>query len=311
MTVESTAREGVEAADDIETLAEIEAVEGEETEVEEGAETEAEGQDGEGDEDGEQQETAEEIEFDFGGNKLKVPKGSIPEEVAEQLDKFTKGTWSDYTRKSQEIAETKKSLEARAGAVEKLVNLNGEALQTYSRGLQLRGELEQLQSIDLNALWQSDPDRARRVSDTLAQKQAEFQSIVSKVAQTEQQLTQTQQAEMARLADEGKQYMERRIKGWSEKVPDVIDYVVKNYGMTKEEAETWPLNPKTAEMAWKAMQFDRMQAQAKPKPAPKAAPAAPVKPMKAKGAATAQKDPDKMSVEEWVKWRESQVRKRG
>lgn len=309
MSDDSTAREGVEAAEDSEETQAAEVAEDQEAE----AQTDDETDENDGDEDGEQEEEKEEIEFDFGGNKLRVAKDSIPPEVAEQLDKFTKGTWSDYTRKSQDIAERSKALEARESAVEKLATLNGETLQTYSKGLQLKAELEQLSQIDLNALWQSDPDQARRVSDAISRKQAEFQSTVNQVAQKEAELTQAQQAELARRMDEGKQLMERRVKGWSEKVPEVLDYVVKAYGMSKEEAETWPLNPKTAEMAYKAMMFDRMQATAK-KPAPKQAKAEPVKPMKAKGAATKGnldlvKDADKMSADEWMRRRNAQLAK--
>ena len=306
MSEDSTALAGVEAVSDPEETEEAT----NEVETEGQSETETENQDDSGEGEGEQEE-AEEIEFDFGGNKLKVPKDSIPPEVAEQLDKFTKGTWSDYTRKSQEAAERSKSLEAKEQAVERLFNMNGEVLQTFSRGLAVQNELQQLRNIDLNALWQSDRDQARRVSDLISQKQAELQSIANTVGQKEQELTRAQQAELARRMDEGKQATERMQKGFSQKAPEVVDYVVKSYGMSKEEAETWPLNPRMAVMAYKAMLFDRMQTNVKPKPAPKVAQADPVRPMKAKGSATASKDPDKMSVDEWMKWRNSQLRKRG
>jgi hypothetical protein len=230
----------------------------------------------------------EEIEFDFGGNKFKVPKGSIPDEIADQLDKFTKGTWSDYTRKSQEVAEVRKSVEARAQAVAKLEGINGEVLSAYSKGLQIKAEIEQLRGIDVNALWQSNPDQARRVSDLMAQKSAEFNATVNRVAQLETGLTQAQEAEAARRAQEGEAVLERRIKGFSQKIPEIIDYVAQNYGIDKDHAaKVWRQDPATAEMAYKAMMFDRMQLAGK-KPAPVAPKtAAPVTAMKAKGASPA------------------------
>lgn len=298
-TEDSTALAGVEAADD--------SAETQETEVNEELESEVtEGQDGDGEE-GE----AEEIEFDFGGNKLRVPKNQLPEELAGKVQEFAKNIWGDYTRKSQENAESKKSLEARERAIEKLTSLNGEALQTYSRGLAVREELAQLAQIDLNKLWQSNPDDARRVSDRISQKQAEFNSIVQQVNQKEQELSTAQQAETARRAEEGKQLVERRIKGFSEK--DLTEYAVKS-GIPQEDAGKWALNPVVTEAFWKAMLYDRMQANAK-KPAPKVQ-AEPVKPMKAKGAATSGsldlvKDADKLSADEWARRRNEQVRKRG
>lgn len=271
---------------------EAEEIETPETDGEEAPE--GENADEEGDD---KEDEAEEIEFDFGGNKFKVKKGDIPENLAGELDKFAKGIWSDYTRKSQDAAERTKSIEARERAVEKLSSLNGDALQAFSRGLRVREEIEELSKIDLQSLWQSDPDLARRVSDEMSRKKSEFSTIVNQVQKAESELTVAQQQEVARRMDEGKQIIERRIKGFSQRVPEVIDYVTKTYGMTKEEAETWPLNPNTAEMAYKAMMYDRMQASSKAKPAHKAAPAQPTTPVKGKGG-TASKDPAAMSVSE-------------
>jgi hypothetical protein len=133
-------------------------------------------------------EQPEEIEFDFGGNKLRIPKGTMPDEIAEKLDQFTKGTWSDYTRKSQEVAEQRKVLAAEAEYVARVKTLTDEGQRTFARGLQLREEVEQLAKVDLQALWQSQPDQARRVSDLLSAKQAEFQRVVAKVGEYEAQV---------------------------------------------------------------------------------------------------------------------------
>lgn len=299
----STAPTGVEAATESDET-EAPAADTEELETETNAEADAENtEDGEGD-----GEPAEEIEFDFGGNKLKVPKGAIPEDVAEKLGTFTKSTWADYTRKSQDVAERVKSVEARESAVEKLGTLNGEILTTFSRGLALKDEISQLQQVNLPALWQSDPDQARRVSDSISRKQAELSSIANAVSTKEQELTNAQQSDVARRMDEGKQLIERRVKGF--KADDVVAYAIKA-GIPERDARAWALNPLVTEFAHKAMLYDRMQAAAKPKPAPVPA-AEPVRPMKGKAAATATKDPDKMSMEEWMKWQDSvEKRKRG
>lgn len=316
MSDTSTAPEGVEAETEAEVSEatetdqeEVEATEAEEETVEEAEESEEEAEDTEGDEE------PEVDSFDFGGNKLELPKGSVPDELREKIEDFTKGIWGDYTRKSQDVAERSKSIEAREQAVEKLSNLNGEALNLYSKGLALRSELEQLSQVDLNAMWQSDPDQARRISDRVSQKQAEFNSIVSQVNQKESELTSEQQAELARRRDEGRQVVEKRIKGASEKIPEIVGYMVENYGLDRKEAEdNWPLNPTFTEVAYKAMLYDRMKSQTKPKkPAPKQA--QPVKPMKAKGTAKPNldlvKDADKLSPDEWMRRRNRQLAKRG
>jgi hypothetical protein len=157
----------------------------------------------EGEEEAEESDDAELIEFNFGGNKLEVPKGSLPEELEAKVQEFANNTWSDYTKGKQAIADLAKTIAADREAVAKLTTLNGEALQTYSHGLQLRQEIEQLSQVDLQFEWQSNPDRARQISDTLANKQAEFQNIIGLVGQQEQALDAAQQEDLVRRSDEG------------------------------------------------------------------------------------------------------------
>lgn len=312
---DTTGREAVVADEPEPETPEAEAPETPEAQPEEEAKEEPrdDGTEEEPEEDQEEQEP-EFDEFDFGGNKLQLPKGSVPDELRTKIDEFTKGTWGDYTRKSQEHAERSKAVEARERAVEKIVSLNGEALQTYSQGLQLKAEIEQLSQIDVNALWQSDPDRARRISDTLARKQAQFQQVVQQVSQKETEMSKAQAEELSRRKEEGKAVIERRVKGFTEKLPEVLDYVVEHHGMDRKEAEeNWSLNPSFAVMAYKAMRFDRMQQAQKKTPAPKTPPAQPMKPVANKGGRASLdlvKDADKMSVDEWTRKRNEQLRKK-
>lgn len=291
---------------EVEAEAEAPEVETEETE-EADAETAEDGDEEDADE--ETEEEAETVEYNFGGNKIEFPKDSVPQELQTEIQKFADGTWSDYTKKNQDLSERSKSVEARSSAVDKMQALQGESLETYSQGLRVKSEIEQLSDIDINALWQSDPDQARRVSDTLSAKQAEFQSIIGQVDQQERNLTREQEAEVSRQRAEGEQLMERHIKGFSKIAPEVVDYAVKA-GIPKESAGDWALNPIFTKMAHKAMLYDRAQAGVRKKPKTAPASAVPVKAIKGKGASKATKDPDKMSVTEWTKWRESQIKKR-
>ena len=251
-----------------------------------------------GEEEGDEEISAEMLEFDFGGNKFEVPKDSVPSELATQIDQFVKGTWSDYTRKSQANAEQAKSLSQQGDALQKMAGLNGEALQTYSQGLQLRTELDQLSQVDLSALWTSDADNARRISDMIAAKEHQFQSVVAKVGKQEHELDAAHQAELVRRAKEGKAVLDKRIKGFSaEHAPSVVKYVVESYGMAQGEAEQWAMNPTVTEMAFKSMMYDRMQARAKKPSKSIPAQAVAVPAMKPKGAsAGGSRVPDKMSM---------------
>lgn len=314
MADETTGAEGAVETETLETP-EAEAPEAEADEVSQeaaadDAETDAD-DDAEvsGDEDDGEDQEPKVIEFDFGGNKMQLPEGSVPDELAEQIDKFAKGTWSDYTKKSQEVAEHRKSLEARESAVQKMETMNGEALTSYATGLQLKAEIEQLQGIDLQSMWQSDPDRARQISDTLSAKQAQFQNTVNDVAQKEQELTQAQQAELDRRKDEGRQLIERQSPGFETlHLNDVVTYAVEKLGVDPDAAkDDWALNPAMTLAVQKAMMFDRMQATAK-KPATKPAQAKPVKPIAKKGGTRTSSVPsDSDSAEAWMAKRQKQI----
>ncbi len=257
---------------------------------------EAEGEEAEG-------EHPEMVEFDFGGNKLEVPKDSVPPEVADKISEFSKGIWADYTRKSQTIAETTKTLEARENAVAKLSNLNGEVLQTYSQGLQLQSDIAVLQQVDLKNEWQVNPDRARQVSDAISQKQADFNAIVARVGEQENTLNEAQQVELARRSKEGETTLDNYSKGFAVTVaPDVVKYAMEDGGFTAEEAEKWRLNPVVTKWAHKSMLYDRMQARAKQPPKPSPDTVVPIIAPKGKGASSkGSSDPNKMSMEEMRK----------
>lgn len=264
-----------------------------------------------------QEEDSEEeefYEFDFGGNKKQFAKGNMPPELAEELQTFGKNLESAHTKRSQEVAEHKKSLEAREQAVQKLQGMHGDTLQEYSKGLQLRQDIAELEKVDIQTLWQTNPDDARKISDAISQKTAEFNQTVNRVSQLEHAQAQHGQQEMARRANEGVMHVEKRIPGFAkEKASEVINYVGETYGIPKQEAEAWPLNPAGAEMAYKAMLYDRMQKKANPKTVKKKV--TQLKPVKStkggKGGTGKSSVPsDKDSVDAWVRKREAQIRKR-
>jgi hypothetical protein len=252
----------------------------------------------------EDEDEVEMLDFAFGGNKLSIPKDSVPDELVGEIDKFAKGTWADYTRRTQENAETSKTLEARSVALETMTNLNGEVLDSYTKGLAVRQEIEQLSQVDMNALWQSNPDQARQYSDLLAAKQAEFSTIFNQVGQQETQLGEAQQAELGRQATEGRAILNRQIKNFSsEKAQEVVKYAIEN-GMDEETAKQWDQNPLVTRWAYESMLYRRMQTKGGRKGAAKSASAqaesvTPVKSIKSTGRAGAtSSNPDKMSMDD-------------
>lgn len=253
-------------------------------------------------------EEIEEIELSFGAKTLKVPKNAIPDDVRAELEDFTKNVQGDYTRKTQEVAEQRKEVEAKRELFEKLSTLKGEALSAFSAGQRVAAEIAQLERVDLNAVWQSNPDQARQISDALNMKRSEFQRHVNAVSQHEATMAAEEQQAIAKLEEAGRAEMLRTVKGFDETAErEMVAYAVKN-GISEQDAKRWPLNPKTAAMAWKAMQFDKLQASTKAATAakPPTAPAAPVKAVSGKSTATARKSLDDMTPEEFARFRNAQ-----
>jgi len=86
MAIANDRPEGIadQDVDEVATTPETEEAETEEETSQEGAE-EVEAEDDEGDDSEEGGSDDEEYQFDFGGNKLLVPKGKVPKELAEKM----------------------------------------------------------------------------------------------------------------------------------------------------------------------------------------------------------------------------------
>ena len=269
-------------------------------EVNDNAEEAIEADSEESEEEGESEETEAETEmrtFDFGGNKLEFPIDSVPPELATKIDEFSKGVWSSATKAHQEVAERTKSLDTQEQTVAKIAELNGAALETYTRGVQLKSDIEQLSSVDLRNEWQVNPDRARQLSDALADKQQEFQQVLAQVQQQENEADTAKQSHLNNIAAEGVAELNKKFKNFStEKAPELLNHIKTNHpNISQRELDTWAMNPVITEYAYKAMLYDK-QSQAKQKPTKQPTKVQPVRPLKSKGNATSNRAPSDMGM---------------
>lgn len=258
----------------------------------------------------------EEVEFDLGGTKVKVPKDAVPAEVFEKIDAWTKAAQRNHTQRSQELAEQRKAVQAEYAEAQRLRTTSNEVQELYGRGLSVKQHIEQLQraAADPN-IWQTDPNGARQISDTLSMKRLELQQIAEAVAAGETALEHAEQSRKAasagqereraeRMATEGREIVQKAIPGFDPKVEaEIIAYAVKN-GVSEENARTWSMTPITAIFAHKAMMWDRAQAAGtplKPKPTQLTAPIKGV----SSNATGVPNDPSKMDMEQYAAWRKA------
>lgn len=255
----------------------------------------------------------EEVEFDLGGTKLKVPKGAIPEDVAAKLHDWSKAAQRGHTQRSQDVAELRKAVEAEYSAAQSLRKTSAEVQNLFGQGLSVKQHIEQLEaaSADPN-LWQNDPNGARQVSDTLSRKRLELQRIAEAVAagetalehaeRTKSEASARQDRERAeRMATEGREIVQKAITGFDSKAEaDLIAYAVKS-GVAEEHARSWALNPMTAIFAHKAMMWDRAQAAGTPLRPKPTAPVAPIKGVQS-SAGGSPTDPEHMDMDQFASW---------
>jgi len=249
--------------------------------------------------------TKEMRDFISGDSTLSLPVDSLTDEISEKIKVFSDSVESNYAKGKQQLADDRGALGVKEKALHNLSTLNDTTLNTYSIGLRLKDEINQLSQVDINDLWKSNPDQARQVSDALGRKQSELQSVISHIGQQEQELSQAQQVEVERRREEGIGILNQKYKNFSvEQSPKLVKYAVSK-GMSAQDANNWALNPIVAEMGYKAMQYDDMQKKIKANPKPKKV-VLPVKSVKSKGRSSpGVKSLDKMSMDEYAKWRNS------
>ena len=190
--------------------------------------------------------------------KVKVGK----EEMEVPLDELLKGysRTSDYTRKTQEVAEARKAVEAERQKIEEAARLR----DTYAQRLQV---IEQMLSQgekgeDLAALKESDPiGYAVKIAE-----QTEREKQLAAVRAEQQRIAQQQQAEQSQRLQA---HLQAEALKLQEAIPEMADPAksqaiktdIRNYakkiGFSDEElAQVYDSRAVTA--LYKAMQFDKL-----------------------------------------------------
>lgn len=252
----------------------------------------------------------EEIEFD--GEKFKVPK--------KLKDGFL--MHADYTRKTQEVAEARRAIEAQQterqaqyqaqeAALREQQEFQQKHIKDVATVLSIDERLAQFAKLDWDAITNADPVQALKLERQVRELQGEKQAALQKITQAQQQqnferqqLTARQQQEVARNREASLRELEQSIQGYS--TPEVqkgLKEAAKAIGFKDEELANVS-DPRAVKLLHKAYLYDQLVAKAKAKPKEEQA-----KPVTRVGAKTSSAvvDEDKLSPDEWRKHREAQV----
>jgi hypothetical protein len=273
-----------------------------------------------------QEDDHEEIEYE--GQKHKVPK-ALKEAFLRQ---------ADYTKKTQEVAEQRRTVEQERTAWEQnrtqQAQLLTEMREDVGRVHMLEAEAKRFEKVDWRDAQQQiaslahDPQGQWQASQAYNQAWAEFTAVERELGQAKSQLTEKQQRltqeqtqRVQAQAREAAQVLQRDIPGFNPTTANqIVEHGIKAFGLTPEEAREM-----TDPRIWKLLHADKSKsdeiatlkaenaklkgqrsAQANNAAAQQVTPA-----VKTKGASPQPVGlDDRLSTAEWMKRREAQVAKK-
>jgi hypothetical protein len=258
-----------------------------------------------------------EPELDEDGNPVEEP--AEPEEETTEIVKDGKAykvpaalkdeilMHADYTRKTQEVAELRKSVDATLQQVQQVTQLEQQAAIAIGT---IDAQIADFNTIDWDAWEDTDPIAAQRAWRQFGQLKESRGAALNQYQQAQQQRTFVQQQETAKLVEQGQRELAASIPEWGpEKATALLTHANKTYGFAPEELNgiTDPRMIKVLNDAFQFRQASKTQQAVKKVETQQAfKPAAKVATGKAPSAGLS----DKMSADAWMKARNAQLAKR-
>ncbi|MGB1027863.1 MAG: hypothetical protein ACPGYL_14990, partial [Rhodospirillaceae bacterium] len=239
------------------------------------------------------------LELDLGGTKHRLDREGMTDETVEKVQSFAKSLQTDYTRKTQEVAEQRRDSESALKEAQTLSVQSEEKLFNLASVLSIQSNLENMQARLTPALWQSDPNTARRLSDQIQHSKSVLQAQVIQANQIEHHLSVTAAQSRTEAAERGKAYIARHAKDFDEAA--LVQFAIDN-GIPEQNAKNWALSPSVTLMVHDAMKYRAQQAKARKQAKRKAAAPLP-DPRTAAG--------DKLPIETWMKLRYKSLNRPG
>lgn len=279
--------------------AEVEEVE--ETEVQDTAEEEVESETDTELEESQPEDDDEEIEHN--GERYKVPKALKPLLMFQQ----------DYTKKTQEVAEVRKAVEAERVAFNEQRELYQAHFQEVAAITNIENQLQQFVNVDWQKLIDDDPVQAMKLDRQYQSLKEAHAQTVGKIQQAQQQMALSKQQETVKRVEQAKQALAEEFNGWTPEVASELTPYLKSYerlGMSDQLLSALHNGEYGAlPIVWarKAQLYDQLVQKTAKKPQLKPPP----KPVTKVGAkATVTKDPSQMTDKEFAAWRQKQIKSR-
>lgn len=238
-------------------------------------------------------------EVEYEGKKYAVPR-EIKDALLRQ---------ADYTRKTQELAQTRREAEESVHAEREAVKREREAVRAHEEFAAVRAQLSEFAAVtpeQWQAAMQQDPQSAQVAWMKFQALKDKAQGLGNKIAQDEQRRALETQQATARRIEQAMADVRAEIPDWSDAKAGALKDYAQKLG-AKAEALATVTDAWIVKALHKASLYDQISQKAKAAPTP-TEPAKPVRTI-TQGKSTAGVDPDKLSTDEWLKWRNTQLRK--
>jgi hypothetical protein len=189
-------------------------------------------------------------EIDWDGGKFKVPQAL--------KDAFMRN--QDYTQKTQTLAEQQRALEHSRELMTR-AQMDAQFRESVS------AETKELAVIEAY-LKEADKINWRGMDvPTMLQTQRELQQIERRRADLDKaieskrvQFNDTMKSKLSELRAKSRELAAKSIPGFSEETEKAVHSYARSEGLTDSEIENVLLDPRSAKVLWKAMQFDKVKA---------------------------------------------------
>lgn len=181
---------------------------------------------GEGAEGERQEPEIELIEIERNGKKFSIPKELEPELLMQ----------SDYTRKTQEVAATRKQIQAQQEQLAFQAQATEQELQARGVLFQIDNQLQQMQQLDWQRFQTEDPMAANAEWMRFQQLKEARSTISGKLEESQQNRMKEVAADYDKRVDETRSFAQEQIKGWNPELDvKITNFATGDLALTDEE----------------------------------------------------------------------------
>lgn len=189
----------------------------------------------------------EEVELD--GETFRVPP-KLKDAVLRQ---------ADYTRKTQEVAETARQLQAQQQQLQIQAEFQRQAAPEMQQLQQLESQLAQYRQLDWAQMDMETLTKTKFAMDSIKER---ADSLRGTLGAKHQQFQQAIQQQRQKQLEDGLKYLRTSIPGFdSETVRNLRNFAV-NEGFSEPEVDSIA-DPRFVRLMWKAQQYDRLKSSTK------------------------------------------------